>query len=100
MCASSSSARQAIRLRRGGREVSEIREVKKVREVKEVSDYSLYSMLRFRSDAELGKTTAKLQNSYFFQKYFADTKICTIFAPANEKFRFGKLRYIAGWSSW
>ena len=36
----------------------------------------------------------------FFQKYFADTKICTIFAPANEKFRFGKLRYIAGWSSW
>lgn len=40
-----------------------VREVKGIKEggvVKEVSDYSLYSMLRFRSDAELGKTTAKL----------------------------------------
>ena len=54
--------------------------------------------MEFRGGVERSCPNRKILN--FFQKYFADTKICTIFAPANERFRFGKLRYIAGWSSW
>ena len=58
------------------------------------------AILEFGAGSTDKTNSEKTIKKDFFSESFANIKICTIFALANKRFRFGRSRYIAGWSSW